>query len=165
MNSTALSKRFCLKWPRLLKAIAQKLPTRPQRCICLSGKLCSAEVKIIVGDNASVSVIGIIGGTSLESIGVCAEVHREVQVTPYGSPSAPLVSGEMHGQRLLFLARHGADHTLAPHQINYRANLWAMYRAGVERIIAVAAVGGINAEVPPTSIVIPRQLIDLYLRS
>ncbi len=104
--------------------------------------------------------IGIIGGTGLASIDDWTQTRKLVVDTPYGCPSAPLAVGELQGRRLVFLPRHGDDHRVAPHEINYRANLWALRDAGVSSVVAISAVGGIGAEALPTSIVIPHQLVD-----
>lgn len=105
-------------------------------------------------------MLALIGGTGLNRLdGLCIE-RREHLVTPYGDPSAPLDFGRFGDHELVFLARHGDGHTLPPHRINYRANLWALHRAGIERIVAVTAVGGITPAMDPGRIVIPDQLID-----
>ncbi len=104
--------------------------------------------------------LAIIGGTGLTSLKDLELTRREVMHTPYGEPSAPLVYGEMAGKELLFLPRHGAGHTIPPHKINYRANLWALKEKGVEKVIAVNAVGGIRADMQPGRLIVPNQLID-----
>ena len=104
--------------------------------------------------------LAIIGGTGLTSLKDLHLTRREVMHTPYGEPSAPLVYGEMAGKELLFLPRHGAGHTIPPHKINYRANLWALKESGVEQVIAVNAVGGIRADMTPGKLVVPDQIID-----
>ncbi len=93
--------------------------------------------------------IGIIGGTGLASMDTLEILDREVIYTPYGSPSSPIAHGRLNGKAVAFLARHGDDHTIPPHQINYRANLWALKHIGASRIVAVAAVGGITRDMPP----------------
>jgi len=104
--------------------------------------------------------LAIIGGTGLTSIAGLHILRREVVGTPWGEPSGPVVHGELHGHPLLFLPRHGRGHTIAPHRINYRANLWALRELGVTAVIAVAAVGGITPAMAPARLVIPDQLID-----
>jgi len=104
--------------------------------------------------------LAIIGGTGLTSIDGLQLVRREVVGTPYGEPSGPIVHGLLHGHPVLFLPRHGRGHTIPPHRINYRANLWALRELKVTAVIAVAAVGGITAEMQPARVVIPDQLID-----
>jgi 5'-deoxy-5'-methylthioadenosine phosphorylase len=104
--------------------------------------------------------LAIIGGTGLDSLGLI-EVHkREVVETPYGAPSAPITRGSLFGVETLFLPRHGYGHHLAPHKVNYRANLWALRELGAKNILAVAAVGGIRADMEPAQLVVPDQLID-----
>ncbi len=90
--------------------------------------------------------IAIIGGTGLASLDSLKTVHQETRSTPYGEPSSPLLYGELGGRTVVFLARHGQHHTLPPHKINYRANLWVLHQIGVKQVIAAAAVGGIRAD-------------------
>ena len=104
--------------------------------------------------------IAIIGGTGLTSLDTLKITHREAQSTPYGEPSSPLIYGELGGQAVVFLARHGQHHTLPPHKINYRANLWALHRIGVQQVIAIAAVGGIRDDMAPGVLAFPDQLVD-----
>jgi 5'-deoxy-5'-methylthioadenosine phosphorylase len=106
------------------------------------------------------SKIGIIGGTGLTRLaGLKIDEARSCR-TPYGKPSAKLVCGRYAGRKIVFLARHGDPHVIPPHQVNYRANLWAMQDNGVDRVIAVNTVGGISAVMHPERIVIPDQIID-----
>lgn len=104
--------------------------------------------------------LAIIGGTGLTHLPELEIRHREVMHTPFGEPSGPLLFGLYRGHDVLFLPRHGAQHSIPPHRINYRANLWALRQAGVSQIIAVAAVGGITPQMSPAAIVIPDQIID-----
>ena len=104
--------------------------------------------------------IAIIGGTGLATLDTLKIIHQETRSTPYGEPSSPLVYGELGGQPVVFLARHGQHHTLPPHKINYRANLWVLHRIGVKQVIAVAAVGGIRADMDPGALAFPDQIID-----
>jgi 5'-methylthioinosine phosphorylase len=106
------------------------------------------------------SKLAIIGGTGLDKLPNLEIVHREVSHTPYGEPSAPLTHGMLAGWELVFLPRHGPSHSIPPHRVNYRANLWALRHAGVETVLAVAAVGGITEQMAPGMIVIPDQIID-----
>jgi 5'-deoxy-5'-methylthioadenosine phosphorylase len=106
------------------------------------------------------SNVAIIGGTGLTSLKNLEIVKREVVHTPYGEPSGPLTHGVLCGEEVVFLARHGYGHTIPPHKINYRANIWALKHVGVERIVAVAAVGGIHKDLPPMRIAIPDQIVD-----
>jgi len=104
--------------------------------------------------------LAIIGGTGLTSITDFKIIRREVVTTPYGEPSCPLVHGELYGQEVMFLPRHGSGHTIPPHKINYRANIWSLKDAGAEKIIAINAVGAINNSIEPGSLVLPNQIID-----
>lgn len=104
--------------------------------------------------------LAIIGGTGLTSLNGLEIIRREVMHTPYGEPSGPLVHGELCGTEVMFLPRHGAGHTIPPHKVNYRANLWALKESGAEQVIAVNAVGGIRSDMTPGRLVIPDQIID-----
>lgn len=106
------------------------------------------------------SKIAIIGGTGLTSIKGLEITGREIVQTPFGEPSGPLVRGDLAGNHIYFLPRHGAGHTIPPHKINYRANIWALKEAGIEQVIAVNAVGGIRNDMQPGSLIIPDQIID-----
>ena len=104
-------------------------------------------------------MLAIIGGTGLTRLSTLAVTHRQVIRTPYGEPSAALVFGELAGHRALFLARHGHGHTIPPHRVNYRANLWALKDQGASCILAIASVGAIRG-CRPGDLVLPHQLID-----
>lgn len=104
--------------------------------------------------------LAVIGGTGLDQLPELRIVERAAIDTPYGAPSAAVSIGELQGRRVGFLARHGDDHGLPPHKVNYRANLWALHSLGVRDVIAVAAVGGITGEMRPARIVFPDQVID-----
>jgi 5'-deoxy-5'-methylthioadenosine phosphorylase len=104
--------------------------------------------------------LAIIGGTGLTSLANLQIVRREVVHTPYGEPSGPLVFGVLNGKDVAFLPRHGSGHTIPPHKINYRANMWALRDSGAEKVIAVAAVGGIHPGLEPGGLALPDQLID-----
>ena len=106
------------------------------------------------------TTLAIIGGTGLTQLGELNIIKREQLTTPYGAPSAEFVTGELNNVQVIFLARHGNPHSIAPHKINYRANIWGLKKLGVEHIIAVAAVGGITGEMAPAHIAIPDQIID-----
>lgn len=104
--------------------------------------------------------IGVIGGTGLTDFARLSDVeHIHVQ-TEYGEPSAPLFVGYLGEQAIVFLARHGRPHKVAPHLINYRANIAALDALGVKQVIAINAVGGISPRMTTGSIVIPDQVID-----
>ncbi len=80
--------------------------------------------------------------------------------TPYGDPSAPIAVGDVAGRRVAFLPRHGKGHEFPPHRINYRANMWALRSLGVRQVLAPCAVGGLQPETQPTTLVVPDQLVD-----
>jgi len=104
--------------------------------------------------------VAIIGGTGLTALDTLKIPHREALSTPYGQPSSPLIHGELDGCPVVFVARHGQHHTLPPHRINYRANLWVLQHIGVQWVIAVAAVGGIHADMEPGALAFPDQIVD-----
>lgn len=105
--------------------------------------------------------IGLIGGSGIYQLdGLTVRETRTVE-TPFGSPSAPVTIGEIEGREMYFLPRHGADHTIPPHRINFRANISAFRQLGVERILSIGAVGGLHADWKPGTIVIPDQIIDM----
>jgi 5'-methylthioadenosine phosphorylase len=105
-------------------------------------------------------MLAIIGGSGLTRLSTLAVAHREVVRTPYGEPSSALLFGQIGGRDVIFLARHGHGHTIPPHRVNYRANIWALKDRGVSRILAVASVGAIAAAYGPGELVLPHQLID-----
>ncbi|MDN5924982.1 MAG: S-methyl-5'-thioinosine phosphorylase [Xanthomonadales bacterium] len=104
--------------------------------------------------------LAIIGGTGLYQLPGLSHLTRIDVDTPYGQPSAAIILGELDGARLAFLARHGEDHALAPHQVNYRANVWALRHAGAQRVLGINSVGGIRADMAPRTLALPDQLID-----
>lgn len=106
------------------------------------------------------NMLGIIGGTGLTEFVNLQITGRKIVRTPYGEASQPLVFGELVGHNVVFLARHGSGHTIPPHAINYRANIWALQSVGVTDLLAVATVGGITSILNPGDIVLPHQLID-----
>jgi 5'-deoxy-5'-methylthioadenosine phosphorylase len=107
-----------------------------------------------------VAKLAIIGGTGLTSLNGLEITNRQVMHTPYGEPSGPLVFGSFCGTEVVFLPRHGSGHTIPPHKVNYRANIWAIKEAGADKVIAVNAVGGIRADMTPGRLVFPNQIID-----
>jgi 5'-methylthioadenosine phosphorylase len=104
--------------------------------------------------------IGIIGGSGLYSMPGFTNVREERVETPFGEPSDPFVLGEVEGRAVAFLARHGRGHRLLPSELNFRANIYAMKKLGVERILSVSAVGSLKEEHKPTDFVVPDQFID-----
>lgn len=106
------------------------------------------------------SKLAIIGGTGLSQINGLKITRSQQLETPFGSPSAEFIYGNIYAQEIIFLARHGNPHSIPPHKINYRANIWGLKELGITDIIAVAAVGGITAAMAPAHIALPDQLID-----
>lgn len=104
--------------------------------------------------------LAIIGGTGLTELpGLTISAAHDIQ-TPFGAPSAPVLEGELNGLRVLFIARHGHPHKIPPHQVNYRANLWALQKLYETDVIAVNAVGGISKNMKPGTLISPAQIID-----
>ncbi len=106
------------------------------------------------------SVLAIIGGTGITALDNLTVIENKIIETPFGEPSSPLIIAEYQGKKIIFLPRHGQQHTIAPHKVNYRANIWALYALGVEKIIAIAAVGAINKNLQPSMLAVPDQIID-----
>lgn len=105
--------------------------------------------------------IGVIGGSGVHEMkGTVIKDSKKIS-TPYGEPSDSFKIGEISGMGIAFLPRHGTPHHIAPHKINYRANIWGFKELGVERIISVNAVGGISPEMTPGDIVVLNQIIDM----
>lgn len=102
----------------------------------------------------------VIGGSGLTSMPGLQIIHRQLVRTPWGEPSGPVTFGELGGRVIAFLPRHGQGHTIAPHLVNYRANMHALAKVGVQRVIGVAAVGGIHENCTPGRLVIADDLID-----
>lgn len=105
-------------------------------------------------------MLGIIGGTGLAQLNCLQITRREIARTPYGEASQPIIFGNLAGAQVVFLARHGAGHTIPPHAVNYRANIWALHAAGVKNLLAIATVGGITSNLKAGDIVLPDQIID-----
>jgi 5'-methylthioinosine phosphorylase len=105
-------------------------------------------------------MLAIIGGSGLSQLSSLDIERREVVRTPYGDPSGALLFGRIGKEPLVFLARHGYGHTIPPHKVNYRANIWALKQVGAEGVVSVASVGGIRADLVPGSLVVPDQIID-----
>jgi 5'-methylthioadenosine phosphorylase len=104
--------------------------------------------------------IGIIGGSGLYAMPGLTSVREQRVETPFGDPSDAFILGELEGRRVAFLARHGRGHHILPTELNFRANIYAMKKLGVERILSVSAVGSLKEEHKPTDFVIPNQFID-----
>jgi 5'-methylthioadenosine phosphorylase len=115
----------------------------------------------MTGANANQSrVIGVIGGSGLYGLEALENIEHLVVETPWGPPSSAIVSGSIGGVRILFLARHGEGHRLAPDGINYRANIDALKRAGATDLISVSACGSFREELPPGTFVVVDQYVD-----
>ncbi len=102
----------------------------------------------------------VIGGTGVYRLAALQNVETHVLDTPYGQPSGPIRVGELSGQRVAFLARHGEAHSVPPHRINYRANVYALHQLGATRMVGINAVGGITERMGPRVLAVPDQLID-----
>ena len=105
-------------------------------------------------------MLGIIGGTGLTQLSNLEITHRQVVRTPFGDPSGALTFGMLNRREVVFLARHGYGHTISPHEVNYRANIWALHAEGAGRIVSVASVGGIRPDLPPGTLAVPHQVLD-----
>ncbi len=104
-------------------------------------------------------MLAIIGGTGLDTLSILTDLRRVPVATPWSADPVVVQHGRIEGHDLLFLARHGDGHRVAPHRINYRANLWALRSQRAIDVLAVAAVGGVRGH-PPGSLSLPTQLID-----
>ena len=102
--------------------------------------------------------IAIIGGTGVYDPNMLTDIQEEKVVTPYGE--IKVKTGGYQGKRVAFMPRHGADHSVAPHLINYRANIWGLKMLGVKNIFATAAVGSLNLEMKPKDFVFVDQFLD-----
>src|SRR2546429_3835786 len=105
-------------------------------------------------------MIGIIGGTGLYAMQELQTPRARAVSTPFGAPSAPLMTGILRGREVVFLARHGLEHQLLPGEINFRANIWALKSLGVRTVIGVSAVGSLRAEIHPGELALPSQYLD-----
>jgi 5'-methylthioadenosine phosphorylase len=105
-------------------------------------------------------MMGIIGGSGLAKLVGLQNVRREIARTPWGQPSSALSFGDLEGVPVVFMARHGYGHTIAPQDINYRANIAALKQAGADSVVSVATVGGIREDLAPGTLAVPDQLID-----
>ena len=108
----------------------------------------------------SATPLGIIGGSGLARLAGLEAGRRQAMTTPYGKPSGPLTVGKLAGRNVVFLARHGDGHTIPPHEINYRANIWALRAKGATNVVAIFTVGGIRADLGPGVLAVPDQIID-----
>ena len=104
--------------------------------------------------------IGIFGGTGIYDSGLLSESKEIIVETPFGKTSDSITLGIFKGRKVAFMPRHGKKHTIPPHLINFRANIWAFKEMGVKRVIAPSAVGSLKEELKPGEVVIPSQFID-----
>jgi 5'-methylthioadenosine phosphorylase len=105
--------------------------------------------------------LAVIGGSGLYGMAGLTEIEEYTLDTPFGKPSAPIVTGELAGTRVSFLARHGRGHAINPTEVNYRANIYALKMLGAERIVSISACGSLREDYAPGDLVIPDQLFDL----
>ncbi|MGL6045505.1 MAG: S-methyl-5'-thioinosine phosphorylase [Vogesella sp.] len=105
-------------------------------------------------------MLAIIGGSSLVKLPILEVTHRQIVRTPYGDPSCPLLFGRIGQQNVVFMARHGYGNSIAPHEINYRANVWALHSVGIKSMIAIGAVGSIRPDLLPGTLVVPDDVLD-----
>lgn len=104
--------------------------------------------------------LAVIGGSGLSQLASLEVTQRKVVCTPYGEPSGALTFGAIRGRGMVFLARHGYGHSIAPHEVNYRANLWALKEERVSGVVSIASVGGIRRDLAPGTLLVPDQIID-----
>ena len=105
-------------------------------------------------------MLAIVGGTGLYELPGLDIERRIDEATPFGAPSGPVLLGRSHGRPVLFLARHGAGHRLLPHEVNYRANVYALKRAGATHLLGVSAVGSLDERIAPGDFALPSQYFD-----
>ncbi|MFW5902994.1 MAG: S-methyl-5'-thioadenosine phosphorylase, partial [archaeon] len=104
--------------------------------------------------------IGIIGGSGVYDPEIFENVEKKKINTPYGSPSDFVTLGTVNGVEVAFLPRHGEEHTIPPHKVNYRANIHAFNDLGIEKILSLSAVGSLNKDISPGDFVLSDQFID-----
>jgi 5'-methylthioadenosine phosphorylase len=106
-------------------------------------------------------VLGVIGGSGLYNIKSLTDIQNHDLNTPFGKPSAPVVTGTLAGKRVAFLARHGIGHHIPPSEVNYRANIYALKMLGIKRVVSISACGSLRDDYTPGDIVVPDQIFDL----
>lgn len=106
------------------------------------------------------NLLGVIGGSGLYQMDDLKILETQPVSTPFGDPSAEIVIGELNGVRMAFLPRHGLGHKVPPSEINFRANIFAMKKIGVDRIVSISAVGSMKEDIAPGHFVVPDQFID-----
>ncbi len=104
--------------------------------------------------------VGVIGGSGLYKLEGLEKVEELSLLTPFGVPSGNLITGQLEGVEVVFLPRHGKGHRISPSEINYRANIFAMKKAGVDAIVSVSACGSLKEELKPLDFVVPDQFVD-----
>lgn len=114
----------------------------------------------MISDHHGEAAIGVIGGSGLYEMDGFGDIEALAVSTPFGEASDRVVTGRIAGRRVCFLPRHGVGHRLLPHEINHKANLWALRSLGVRWLISVTAVGSLREEIAPRDLVVPDQLID-----
>ncbi|MEO5915650.1 MAG: S-methyl-5'-thioadenosine phosphorylase [Luteolibacter sp.] len=114
----------------------------------------------MTSEPANEPAIGVVGGSGLYEMEGFEDISELAIRTPFGDPSDKVVTGRIGGRRVCFLPRHGVGHRILPHEINHRANIWALRSLGVRWLISVTAVGSLREELAPRDIVVPDQLID-----
>ena len=105
-------------------------------------------------------MIGVIGGTGLSEPNFLNDIQMQQVSTPYDHQAVQILTGTLQGKAVAFVPRHGRGHSVPPHRVNYRANLWALQAIGVTAVIGVNAVGGIHSETGPGKLAVPDQIID-----
>ncbi len=105
-------------------------------------------------------MLGVIGGSGLYKIDGFKKIDELKIETPFGEPSSPIIIAEYEGRNLAFLSRHGTDHSIPPHLVNYRANIWALRKIGIKRILGIGAVGSINEKIKPGDYIIISDFLD-----
>jgi 5'-deoxy-5'-methylthioadenosine phosphorylase len=105
-------------------------------------------------------MLGVIGGSGVYALAGLEVTRRDTSETRFGQPSGPVTVGLLDGSEVAFVARHGEQHSVAPHLVNYRANVEALRAAGVMRVLAVCTVGSLDPDLPPGTIVVPDQIVD-----
>jgi 5'-methylthioadenosine phosphorylase len=105
-------------------------------------------------------MLGVIGGSGVYGLAGLEVSRRQTAGNRYGQPSGPVTAGLLGGHEVVFVARHGEQHSVAPHLVNYRANVEALRAAGVTRVLAVCTVGSLDPDLPPGTIVVPDQIVD-----
>ena len=105
-------------------------------------------------------MLAIIGGSGMSRLAELEDARRQVIRTPYGEASGAVTFGRLNAHDVAFLARHGYGHTIPPHAVNYRANIWALASQGARNIVSIASVGGIRSDLGPGNLAVPSQVID-----